>query len=287
MPTLHFLGDTQRTFLFERLIGREQNDRERKLIMDALSRENSDGVIFLGDLVSIGALPSQWREFDRLIAPLTEKKTPLYTVYGNHDYFFDRCEAEASLMKRFPLLESKSARGNIAVIASGNIRIVLLDSNRAVLTNEEWEEQKKSFLKILNELDNDPSVKAVLAALHHPPYTNSRKPRDSKAVRLELVPIFMHAKKTRAFFSGHCHAYERFSIEGKTFVVSGGGGGSRAEILPKEEAKIPDLYAGKPFRPFHYLRCELSEHDLSFTVIGLDKGEAETREIDRFTLSLE
>jgi hypothetical protein len=84
--------------------------------------------------------------------------------------------------------------------------------------------------------------------------------------------------------TGHAHAYERFEECGRTFVVSGGGGGPRVELLSGAEARHRDLHtAGSP-RPFHYLLVEQDASGARVTVRGLDKGETEARVIDRFEL---
>ncbi len=278
---LVFIGDTQRTFILERFLGREQNDRERESIIRAASTENADAVIFLGDLVAIGALHSDWRYFDRLVRPFTEKNTPLYTVYGNHDYFFDASRARGYMNTRFPhLLQSPWS-----CLRFGELAVVTIDSNKAVLSAEAWDAQKLWLSKILGELEADTKIRGVILALHHPPFSNSRRSRTSRAVRDEIVPLFLAAPKALALLSGHCHAYERFEISGKTFIVSGGGGGPRAEILDRTEHRHTDLYLGNEvLRPFHYLRLETETTGPRITAMGHQKGETEAKEIDVFTL---
>lgn len=279
---LLFIGDTQRTFFLERLIGREQNDSERELIISAAAEENADAVILLGDLVAIGALRSQWTAFDRLIHPLVAKKTPLYPVYGNHDYFFYISRARAFMNARFPHLK-KTSRGRLHF---GELAVVSVDSNRHILSQAQWDAQKAWLAKTLKELDEDSKTRGILLVLHHPPYSNSRRIRTSHPVRDDIVPLFLAAKKTLALISGHCHAYERFEIAGKSFIVSGGGGGPRAKILSPGNHRLPDLYSGgETLRPFHYLRMELLPTGPHFSVRGFQKGEANPREIDAFKLS--
>jgi predicted phosphodiesterase len=41
---------------------------------------------------------------------------------------------------------------------------------------------------------------------------------------------FIEYSKASFFFSGHSHSYERFQIDGKFFIVSGGGGGPRHKV---------------------------------------------------------
>ncbi len=278
---LVFLGDTQRTHWSEILVGREQNDAEREAIVRSVSSENADAVFFLGDLVSIGANHSHWEAFDRLILPLVEKRTPLFTVYGNHDYFYGKDRAESFMRARFPHLRA----GPWGSFRFGDLTVVTLDSNAGVLSATEWGTQKEWFRTELARLDGDSAVRGIVVALHHPPYTNSRRSRASRIVRDELVPLFGASRKTLALLSGHCHAYERFEKSGKTYLVSGGAGGPRARMLAPKNYRHPDLYlGGETLRPFHYLRFQLERDGILVTVPGFEKGESETRPIDRFEL---
>ncbi len=99
-----------------------------------------------------------------------------------------------------------------------------------------------------------------------------------------FLPAFFAARKTLAFVTGHAHAYERFEERGRTFVVSGGGGGPRVRLLAGADARHRDLHpAGSP-RPFHYLLVGQDPSGARVTVRGLETGDSEARVIDRFEL---
>jgi hypothetical protein len=73
-------------------------------------------------------------------------------------------------------------------------------------------------------------------------------------VQQVLVPPFVQANKTLAMISGHIHSYERFSRAGKTFLVTGGGGGPRVKLATGQRRRhADDLFAGPPLRWFHFL----------------------------------
>lgn len=269
----------------ERLVGREQNDSERGKIIEAAAREAAEAVFFLGDLVAVGSLPSDWEKFDQLIRPLREKKIPLLSVYGNHDYFYHSKRAQTLMTTRFPNLKDSPW----GVRHFGELAVVYLDSNKQALSSADWTRQLEWLRTTLQEIDEDPKLRGCLLVLHHPPYTNSLRSRASRAVRDEITPLFLAAKKSIALISGHCHAYERFEIEGRTFLVSGGAGGPRVRILPKKWHRLPDLFnnsatSDAKFRPFHFIRIDANNTGLSFNVIGLDKGESKVKMLDSFQL---
>lgn len=256
---------------------RESNVAERRVLVEAIAREQADFLVLLGDLVFRGDSSSDWADFDALTAPL--ERLPKFPVLGNHDYGVRATTALRNFRARFP-----SARSFYAE-TYGPLRLLFLDSNRSRMTG--WDEQTRWFSNALDQADRDEHVSSVIVFVHHPPFTNSRISGDDRDVRAVLVPPFLSAKKTRAMISGHVHSYERFSRSGKLFIVSGGGGGPRASLHGGERRRHhDDLYGGAHLRPFHYLRCTLhpETHSLVIEARGLEKGGTLIAEIDRFSL---
>ncbi len=127
---------------------------------------------------------------------------------------------------------------------------------------------------MLDGADGDATCRGTLVFVHHPPFTNSAVTRGSAVVRRSFVEPFVRADKTRLMLSGHVHSYERFEHGGKTFVVSGGGGGPRVRLVSERRSRHRDLYcpAAKSRRPLHYLSVELSDGAIQIEAIGLEKG---------------
>jgi Icc-related predicted phosphoesterase len=277
---LALLGDPQRTLWVERLIGREQNDDARAALVKDLAAQRPGLVVLLGDLTNDGGSQSEWKRFDELFAPIRGAGIPMLALLGNHDYWGGEDHALANAAARFPQLGQK----RWYLRALGRLALVLLDSNEPRLGKSRWEEQRDWYRRTLAALDGDPAVAGVLVLAHHPPYTNSRTTGDEKHVQRAFLPAFFAARKTLAFVTGHAHAYERFEERGRTFVVSGGGGGPRVTLLAGADARHRDLHSAGSPRPFHYLLVEQDASGARVTVRGLDTGDAEARVIDRFEL---
>lgn len=244
--TLVLLGDTQRTLLLERLIGREQNEAARQELIAKLAREEKPALlVHLGDMVNAGASRGEWEYFDRLIAPLP---VPLHPVLGNHEYWGPDVLALHYLRERFPELAPRTYR----TLRQGALGLVLADSN---LRGEVGAEQARWFEDTLQGFEREPSVRAVLVFTHHPPFTNARYREDDAWVSAYLLPSFLRSRKTLLWASGHVHGYERFEQSGKVFIVSGGGGGPRVEY--RVGAAAPHRAAYAPTDParraFHYV----------------------------------
>jgi hypothetical protein len=265
------LGDTQRTTLPERLLlGREQNERARRALIERLAREERPAlVVHLGDLVCCGASEREWRYFDGLVAPLAALGIPIRPVLGNHDYWGPRARALRLARLRFPEL----APHTFAALRQGALGLIWLDSN---LTGAAAAEQLRWFEATLDGYERDPELRGVLAFAHHPPFTNARRHSRPLPALASLLAPFCAAGKTLALLSGHVHGYERFQLRGKTFIVSGGGGGPRVSYRIGAAAPHPPAYTAADGRPraFHYLVLQATADRLCFDVKCLELGAA-------------
>jgi hypothetical protein len=273
------VGDLQPTSGLE--VWRESNPRERRAILREVSLENPDFVGFLGDLVFCGSSGPAWEEFDRLCAPIKSGGIPTYPVLGNHEYWLSRRPALANYFGRFPHLRDR----HWYALAYGELGLVFLDSNLRWLPPAAWRQQLAWYRRLLEQWDADPSVRAVLVLLHHPPFTNSRVTSDAIHVQRDFVPLFSCARKTLAMISGHVHNYERFLRDGKVYLVAGGGGGPRAPLREGARRRhTDDLFSGGRIRDFHYLRFRPAAESVEVEVRGLQKDGTGFDTMERFDL---
>jgi Icc-related predicted phosphoesterase len=278
--TIAVVGDTQRTIPLERLLGREQNDAERARIISAIAEERPDVLVHLGDAVAQGSSSRSWTYFDQLMEPVHRAGIPVLLVVGNHDYWGAASRAMSNLHARFPEL----AKSHWFAARYKDLALLWLDSNRRRISSEDWAQQSLWLKEQLERADQDPATQAVLVFCHHPPFTNSTATGDEWDVQEAFLPAFVNSRKALLMVTGHAHAYEHFEHQGKTFIVSGGGGGPRVTLLQGKDARHEDLYDGTSPRPFHYLLLRPSESGLDVEVKGFDKGETRVRTIDRFTI---
>jgi hypothetical protein len=104
-------------------------------------------------------------------------------------------------------------------------------------------------------------------------------------VQQTLVPPFVQAHKTLAMISGHIHSYERFLRTGKTFLVTGGGGGPRVKLATGQRRRhVDDLFAGPPLRWFHFLILAPTPTGIEIEMRGLPKCGSTFETLDRFLL---
>lgn len=273
------VGDLQRTSLWEYIAGRETNDTERVEIINNINDQNPGAVILLGDLVFEGDNIDHWKYFDSLMIPLKLKDIPMFPVIGNHEYLGKNRVALHYLTERFHVLSESHWYAEIC----DSIAFIFLDSNESEYSDEKWNEQINWFKYKLTAFDTTSAIKGILVFEHHPPYTNSVFTGDEMLLQKAFVPAFDKSKKALAFISGHAHTYERFIINGKTFIVSGGGGGPRV-LLKKGPDIHHDYYVGPSPRPFNYLLIKKVNFGLKFTVMGINKGSSEFFTLEKFTI---
>ncbi len=275
------VGDVQRTSIAEvSFMGRKQNDPEREAVLRAIAGDRPDMVLMLGDQVVEGDDDNEWSYFDRIMSPINDAGIPVRSILGNHDYGrrVGRCMHNCNA--RFPY---QSGTPNASLVRLGGVGLVTVNSNYDRLSVEEIAEQAQSYTSWLTELDSDETIKSIIVASHHPPYTNSDIGPNDEMIRDIAIP-FAKSRKTRLYLSGHVHSYERFVANDKTFVISGGGGGPRRSVdISDKRPYTNDAYRIGRFRPFHYIMLTVSESSLDAEVMMLQQDRFVVG--DRFSLS--
>lgn len=255
----HFVlvGDTQSTSHWE--FWRERNEKERELIIDEITRSEPAFVVHLGDLTTRGSSQKHWNRFDDLHKELWRKNIPYFPILGNHEFYGNDQKALDHYFDRFPHLEKKRWYS----FTWKNIGLILLDSNFPALTKEQIEEQAQYYLGELKRFEQDKGINYVFVCCHEPPFTNSRVVAPNEKTKMYFADPFVKFSKTCLFLSGHSHTYERFLVEGKFFIVSGGGGGPRHTVTTDPQRRpFNDLFPGAELRFFHF--CEIKAKGQGF-----------------------
>jgi len=262
------VGDTQRTSHWE--FWRERNDRERTLIIDEIAKREPAFVVHLGDLTTRGSSEKHWQEFDDRHKEFRKKKIPYFPILGNHEFYGNDKKALQNYFRRFPYLDQRRWYR----FTWKNVGVLGVDSNFPTLTKEQIEGQSQWFLDELEKFEKNVEIDFIIVCCHEPPFTNSRVVGPNKEVKVNFVDPFLRSQKARLFFSGHSHSYERFQMDGKFFIVSGGGGGPRHKvIIDPRKRRYQDLFSGPELRFFHFCEIESHKDTLVFRVLRLESDE--------------
>jgi predicted phosphodiesterase len=272
------VGDTQATSHWE--FWRERNDRERRLIIGEIAGRKPAFVVHLGDLTARGSSKKHWRQFDDLHAEWREKKIPCFPVLGNHEFYGNDTTALRYYFAHFPHLEQRRCYS----FTWKNVGFIMVDSNFDTLSQEHLKKQAEWYLRELERFDKDERVDHVIACCHRSPFTNSRVVGPNRRSRTYFAEPFVRFRKTRFFFSGHSHTYERFQYEGRLFIVTGGGGGPRHKVtVDPGKQRYNDLFHGPALRFFHFCRIEVSGRALLYAVLRLEPA-GQFAAVDQFTI---
>jgi predicted phosphodiesterase len=265
--SIAFVSDTQSPLWFEKFaLHSDNNKHATKLILEQISRDSTCVALFhLGDITGAASDDGQWKKFDTKAGVIRQANIPIYPALGNHEYLFSADEGKYNAMVRFP-----SLRRQWYVKRAGSVAVILLNSNFSHLLQEETRRQQTWYEQALDSLDRDTAIAVVLVGCHHSPYTNSMVVNPSENVQRRFVVPFMKSKKAKLFLSGHSHAFEHFQIDGKSFLVLGGGGGLLHPLLQGSEERWHDEFRHRDRRSFfHYLRILPRSDTMSVEVQAL------------------
>ncbi len=196
-------------------------------------------------------------DVDELMEPFgwaTDSGIPFLVAWGNHDI-----DSETRIELMNDVFDDPPRRVRHEW---GPVDIVILDS-----TQLEDARQLDFLARALNA--DDPTI----VVFHHPPYscgTHGGTPGMDAWVDAFDDDVFL-------VLSGHEHNYQRFEVDGVSYVVTGGGGRFLTELADCP-ADHPERLAGE--ETFHFMVLELDD-TLDATAIDVD-GDV----IDEFSLDL-
>jgi Icc-related predicted phosphoesterase len=285
-----FVGDTQRTSAVEQtVLGREDNPGVASRILGYIHDESPCALVHLGDHVFTAASRREWRTFDKLMDPLFRQRVPVLPVLGNHDYALlplRRARGWKNITRRFPVLEG----GGWYFRVFRKTGFIFLNANFNQMSASARRLQEGYLRQTLQIMDQQPHVKAIIAVFHQAPWTNTRFPTgalENKDVQKKFLPLLLESKKLRLIITGHAHTYEHFLKNGVHYVVSGGGGGPRVQLLKAGRQRHSDLFRGtRGHRPFHYVLMTHEPEALAFAVKGFTKKDPKLQILDEFRILL-
>ena len=259
-----FASDTQAPMWVETLwLKAHDNRNATKKIFNQIGALQPGSLYLLGDVVNLGYSNRQWKPIDAYLQTLRSQGIEISAVLGNHELMGRPKKGEQKFQARFP---NHVRTGYVQI--KDSVAIVLLNSNFKKLNKKEDEQQTNWYQATLESLDANPAIQFIITACHHSPFTNSKIVGSSKDVQQRFVPAFLASKKSRLFLSGHCHGFEHYQIEGKDFMVIGGGGGLHQPLRQGKDC-LPDL--ATVYKPlFHFLTVKRKGGQLQVSSLQLE-----------------
>ncbi len=186
-------------------------------------------IINTGDMVEDSDNIGEWDDFFTIEEDML-RHGALAPVPGNHD--------DGSNYAYFDGYFSPHTNGNDHYYSFdyGNLHVLVFD------TCDDFSSGSAQYTFIDADLAAaaaNPDIDHIIACGHVPPYTTGAHGvadhEEWQPVRDHLVPLFENYG-VQTSFSGHDHHYERGSVNGITYIVTGGGGAPAdlGDFLPEE-----------------------------------------------------
>ena len=259
----------------------------RRALVAKIAAENPAAVFINGDLPFHG-IAADYAVYRAETQVWRDKHLRVYPALGNHELSI--CLESSCLDHWWNTFPELRGRRWYSVAVGSKLIGIALDSDASLLPGSlqrVWLESQMSSL--------DPAVRVVLIVMHHPPVAdvqtvklvdhNSRPNEQALAAYLKTAAA--HSAVRFVVSAGHIHNYQRFSQDGVTYLVSGGGGATPYDI----DRTAADLYQGRDFPNYHYVRFELRGTTFSGEMIRLQDYAARRPSHwlpkDRFEISLQ
>jgi len=182
-------------------------------------------VFHTGDLVRNGRDKSDWDTFDSITSQLPPG-TPIYPALGNHEH------ASSFYFDHFHLPGNERW---YAVRDIPGLRFIVLDAGSAISPATSTAPASDQYSWLQRELSADASPDAwTVVIFHYPLYSTGHHGSDEKHLVSVLTPLFVKYG-VDAVFSGHDHDYERLTVDGIRYIVTGGGGAPLRRQAGKSE----------------------------------------------------
>jgi acid phosphatase type 7 len=244
------------------------NADARRALVEKIASEKPAAILIGGDLVYQGHDPNDYQTYRRETAVWSSEKIPVFPALGNHEFRGCADDPQYCLenwWSAFPDLALRPHRWYSVAIGAELLALVL-DSDSPLKPGSEqreWFEQQMAAA--------DGRVKFILILLHYPPVRDPFFPRalDEKEIARYLSRHGKSLRSAALVVGSHVHNYERYSRDGVTYLVSGGGG---AKPVP-----VPRLF-GERSRlrtavNFHYVRITLWPDRLIGTMVRYDAAK--------------
>ncbi|MCW1926547.1 metallophosphoesterase [Luteolibacter arcticus] len=206
-------------------------------------------VLALGDNFYGHFMPEQFGARFSGMYPQKDFDCPFYALLGNHDYGPQYDSKQGRTKADYQLARSRENPGSrwkmpgkwyAFELAGANkrplVKVIYLDGNNfeGALTPQEKLAQKR-WLEA--EMAKPTQAKWLWMVSHYPIFSETKDRGDAAGAKLlaQWEP-YLRDKRVSLYLSGHDHNLQHLRVDGFSpdFVVSGGGGASRYEVIGKE-----------------------------------------------------
>ena len=247
------------------------NPRVRKWLVEKIASEHPVAVLLNGDVPLAGNVTNDYAVYKEETTPWRDAQLHVFPALGNHEFHGpDAQQCLENWWNAFP--EFRNRRWYSSQIGS-RLYAIALDSDASLLPESD---QSRWLVKQIQGLPQ--SVDFLVISLHHPPVADIQKhievdhnPRPNEIALRDLLSKLQ--AQTHAQFivsAGHIHNYERHSVDGVVYLVSGGGAAKPYFV----ERTPDDLYQSNLFPNYHYIKFTIEPDRLKAVMYRIANPEA-------------
>lgn len=238
------------------------NADARRALVGKIASEKPAAILIGGDLVYEGHDAGDYQTYRRETSVWSSENIPVFPALGNHEFKGCGQAPQDCLENWWNAFGDRSPRPHrwYSITIGTDLLALVLDSDSPLKPGSD---QRAWFEAQMAAADGQ--VKFILILLHYPPVRDPLFPRVLEEQEIARY-LSRHSKSLRSsvlVVGSHVHNYERYSRDGVTYLVSGGGG---AKPVP-----TPRLF-GERSRlrtavNFHYVRLTLWHDRLIGTMV--------------------
>jgi acid phosphatase type 7 len=179
--------------------------------------------VHAGDVQYYESYVETWNGWFPEMRPLLTQGAFMAAI-GNHEFELDGQDYEDYSLRYFGDV-TQGGRDAYFRFESGGVHFFLLNSEMPLAPESP---QGAWLVAQLSEASKTPGYKTSLLFMHRPWVTCGDKNEDVN-LRTRYASVLTQAK-VPVIFQGHMHAYERFELDGFTWITTGGGGGALGTV---------------------------------------------------------
>ncbi len=215
--TMHAPGDHATPIVFYAIGDTSPAVMGTLRLLSAAHPEDTEFSVHVGDIQYYSTIIESWQVWFDLMQPMLRANAFLPCV-GNHEV--DEIPNEyVDYYERLFTPGGRDGNDRWYSYQTGGVLFVSLSTEHDLDLGSEQIDWLESTLAAA---EADPSYRFTVLYLHRPLYTlGDYVPRDSQ--RMALFPLIA-AHRIPLVLAGHVHGYERFEVDGVTYVTTGAGG---------------------------------------------------------------
>jgi predicted phosphodiesterase len=236
------------------------NDSTKQLL-EQLIPEKADFTLHAGDVQYYAGGLETYASWFVTMQPLLGSGA-FFPAVGNHES--EKPDEYDGYFRRFWGNAGFDGQGGYYRLRSGGVWFFALDTEHSILPGSE---QGTWLLSALDDATKQPGFRFSIVYMHRPMLTcGDTNQLDEE--RQQLAPEFLE-RGVKLVLAGHMHGYERFEVDGLTYVVSGGGGGLIDNVNANQSRPLcSDRVASGAF--FQAMVFDVAAGKLSGRALGSD-----------------